>query len=776
MGLIKQFGCFDRRESYVGKRVDLRACAGLGIRFSGFLNAFIFCLVSVASLGNPQRLCAQFEDLPPLESPSSNASSANELKPPVVVKDKVTKDAVATDRVDNGNTEQQKSPNSAANVLPTRNTTFVPLDKASSFDAPPTTKTTTKKTLAASQKTSNAAIGFDGFDDVFQITHPGANANLDDPYQVRLVREKQQDATALPIRSTSTDSAFQPTGNKFQTLQTAKRSERNLSSFHRQPIVKRTGGTEYRPWWLEKFAVDRQLPTKQRSVAITVDMLVISMLRNSPEIRALSQEPLIASTFVDVENANFDPITFLESKWDDTSEPVGNLLTTNNSPFLKDHIATAKAGFRKKNRIGTDVELSQNVGFKNSNSEFFQPQDQGTARLELSVNQPLLNGAGKVVGTSRILLAELDSDISQHQLAEKLQEKILVVIKAYWELFYQKSVYELRNKNHESAVEILRLLKGRASFDAQRSQVIRAEAAVASRRLELVRSRTDVQNAETRVRELTRDPRFGKLGVLRQQELVPVEFPQVNSSAYPNLPAVVSVAFENRPEISQAMGRLKAASIQNDVAKNQLLPQLSLIVNAYTAALNGDSGIEQAWQRQFVDSTPGYSAGLVFEYPIYNRAAQAKKQRIEAEMTKLSAELDDAFGDITAEVEIAYRELKMAYEATQQSLESIMTAERDQVFIQKRWENFAFLENQDFASPTIFLEQLLDAQDRITQAQIQYANSTRQFMIASAELRKAEGSLLNYRSLTGRELELLQPADESDSQAPTRDLAPERNQ
>ncbi len=497
-------------------------------------------------------------------------------------------------------------------------------------------------------------------------------------------------------------------------------------------------------WWLQQVNEN-----SEHDIGISVDQIVLSMLQNSPEIRAISQEPIIASTFIDQESAKFDPISFLESRWDDTNEPVGNILTTNSSPFLKEHIVDARAGFRKKNRIGTELDLSQSIGFKNSNSDFFQPQDQGTARLELNINQPVLNGAGRVVGTSRILLAQIDHKVAGNQYAKRLQDKILTAIRAYWELHFQKASYVLHKKNYEAAEKLLTRLKGRQSFDTQRSQIIRAEAAIAARKLDLVRSLTDIRNAETIIREITRDSTLGRLGVLNQPRLAPCENPVIDERLYPVLPLVVKLAYDNRPEIQEAVHRLKAAGIQNNVAKNQLLPQLSLLLNVYSAALNGETGIESALQRQLTASTPGYSAGFVFEYPLHNRAAIARKHRVEAEINKLSSELDDVFGRVTAEVEIAFRELKMAAESIRQAKASIIAAQKDQSFIQSRWENFAFLENPDFSSPTIFLEQLLDAQDRITEVEIQYADASRKFMVATAELRKAEGSLLGYREVKG---------------------------
>ena len=500
-------------------------------------------------------------------------------------------------------------------------------------------------------------------------------------------------------------------------------------------------------WWLPQVN-----HSSKHGIGISVDQVVLSMLQNSPEIRAISQEPIIASTFIDQESAKFDPVSFLESRWDDTNEPVGNILTTNSSPFLKEHIVDARAGFRRKNRSGAEFDFSQSIGFKNSNSDFFQPQDQGTARLELNINQPVLSGAGRVVGTSRILLAQIDHKVAWNQYAKGLQDEILMAIRAYWELHFQKSSYVLHKKNYESAEKLLRRLKGRQSFDTRRSQIIRAEAAIAARKLDLVRSFTDIRNAETLIREITRDATLGRLGVLNQPTLEPRENPVIDERLYPDLPFVVTVAYDNRPEIQEAVQRLKAAGIQNNVAKNQLLPQLSLLLNVYSAALNGDTGIESALQRQLTASTPGYSAGFVFEYPLHNRAAIARKHRVEAEINKLSSELDDVFGRVTAEVEIAFRELKMAAEAVRQAKISIIAARKDQSFIQRRWENFAFLENPDFSSPTILLEQLLDAQDRITEVEIQYSDASRKFMVAIAELRKSEGSLLGYQEVQGSDL------------------------
>ena len=113
------------------------------------------------------------------------------------------------------------------------------------------------------------------------------------------------------------------------------------------------------------------------------------------------------------------------------------------------------------------------------------------------------------------------------------------------------------------------------------------------------------------MRRLINDPNWL---VNQEIELIPTEQPVVmdwNTS----LQEVVYSSLENRPEIRESVSRAKIAAVQRDVSQNELLPELTLLFGTYLAALNGDSGIERAWQQQFDGTQPGVSLGFEFEWP-----------------------------------------------------------------------------------------------------------------------------------------------------------------
>ena len=101
------------------------------------------------------------------------------------------------------------------------------------------------------------------------------------------------------------------------------------------------------------------------------------------------------------------------------------------------------------------------------------PNPQATTQLELRYTQPLLNGAGRSFNESRIVLARIHTEISSDALAAELEEHLVKVTEAYWELYRARAEYFQRQKLVDSARATLEILEGRAGVDADRRQVLR---------------------------------------------------------------------------------------------------------------------------------------------------------------------------------------------------------------------------------------------------------------------------------------------------------------
>lgn len=505
-------------------------------------------------------------------------------------------------------------------------------------------------------------------------------------------------------------------------------------------------GSESPTWW--KQQVLRTIGTAVTEQPVDTNSLVYSTLQNSPRIRAVSQNPLIRELQVIEADSDFDPTTFIRSQFQDRVDPVGDSLsiTSDGSQFLSDHIWSGEMGVRKKLRTGAHYELGQTLGFHNSNSSFFTPQDQGTATLALNVTQPLMRGRGRYYNQSQILIAQSASGAAWDTFTAELQEEILETVTAYWELYSDRSIYLQKKRNVARGVEVLRILEGRKDLDSLPSQITRARSAVKSRKTDLANAFRDIRDSETEIRRLTADRDWQGN---QNREMLPTETPSTEGLDI-GLEQVVLTAIEHRPEIKETMARAKIAGIQRDISENELLPELSLLLGTYVSALKGDSNLGQAIQDQFGEVTPGYSVGLEFEFPFRNRAAHSRYTQRQLQLAKIRAEVDETMLNVIAESQISLRRVTSAKETLDAALQAIEAARADLEQNYRRWESFALIEGDiaDGQTPTTALDQLLDSQERLTVAELVFTKSELELKTSEVELQRTMGTLLIHENVS----------------------------
>ena len=500
-------------------------------------------------------------------------------------------------------------------------------------------------------------------------------------------------------------------------------------------------------WW--KQQVTQPLHPENQALPINSNGLVLAALQNSPRIAAVSKNPLIRELQVVEADAEFDPVRFVRSQFQDRVDPVGNSLTINDNltqQFLKDNIWTAEAGIRRKLRTGADFTVSQQLGFQNSNSNNFIPQDQGTATLALNVTQPLLRGRGRFYNQAQILIAQSTGGVAWEVFQKELQEELEGVAGAYWQLYLERSIYLQRKRNVQRGQVILDRLNGRRELDSLPAQIARAKSSVQTRRTELANAFRNVRNAETEIRRRVSDRNWM---ASQKLELLPEELPTVQNVGW-ELDQVVKTALNHRPEIRESMRRIKIAGVQRDVSENELLPELSFLIGTYVSALRGDSDIPGAFIDQFGSVTPGYSFGLEYELPRLNRAARSRFQQRHLQFKRLQNELEEVIQNVIAESQIALRRITSAIETLAAAEEAIVAARADLDQNQTRWESFALVEGDvaEGVTPTTILDQLLDSQERLSQAEIVYAQAEQELKVAELALQRSMGTLLMHQEVS----------------------------
>ena len=493
-----------------------------------------------------------------------------------------------------------------------------------------------------------------------------------------------------------------------------------------------------RLWW------DQHVASAQRdelpNMGTDLHSLMYLALKYSNQIRIAAEDPLIRETAIAEADSNFDWTKYVNSSWEDTSQPTSNqLIAGPNVDRFADQIFQAAAGVRRNTRTGGVLDISQRFGYQDNNSEFFVPGDQATGQLTLSYSQPLLRGRGLAYNNSLVLLAQIDSEVAMDEFRATLQDHLLEVARAYWLLYQERAVLAQQVKLFLKTEKIVTVLKERQGIDAQRTQYVLASSALATRKSDLIRSRTSVINAETRLRGLINAP---ELSNSDQVELVPSEFPTLNFIDV-SLQNEIQVSLQNRPEVHAAIKQVRAGATRLGIAQHELLPALNLVTQVYANGLRGNSDFGEAFGDQFTDGRPSYSLGLNYELPVGNRLAKARLCRRQIELRQLERQYAQALQAIQVEVDIAVREMVTSHAEVRARRVALKAAEAEAATIEARWRNLI----DGSGTSSLNLESLLDAQERVTQAEGEYVTSLLTLNLASINLRKANGTLLQSENV-----------------------------
>ena len=499
------------------------------------------------------------------------------------------------------------------------------------------------------------------------------------------------------------------------------------------PIPTVTAPLDVSVWW--QNAIAQPMGLSPHSLPIDVATVTQTALVSSPFVKGILSEPLIRQNDVVIADADFDTLAFIEAKFANTNEPVGSALTTgDNSDRFRDETFSSSAGVRKKTRAGGSFEIVQRGGFQDNNSTFLVPNPQGTSRLEFNFTQPLLRDHGRTVNQTRVLLAQIDMQVATSEVRDKLEDHLVNVTRAYWELFQARAEWLQRNRLVESATKLSEILQAREGIDSHQRQVLRAQAAVASRRSDLVRVETRVRNAQAQLRVLTGDPRLVQSSLL---ELTPQDMPLAYPISVSTRQATIT-ALDNRNDIAAAIREIQAVSARVGAARNQVLPRLDLILGTYVAGLDGKTDTFGAIGNQFSDGGASYAAGLLFEIPVGNRANRARLARNQWEMQRALYEFQQSTEVAFAEVEVAVRETRTTFNEMATKKQSIDASENEVNYLRQRWE----LLPDPNESPVLLIEDLLDAQERLADEERAFVRAQVAYALSWVSLRKVTGVLL----------------------------------
>ncbi|MGH7395054.1 MAG: TolC family protein, partial [Candidatus Methylomirabilales bacterium] len=230
---------------------------------------------------------------------------------------------------------------------------------------------------------------------------------------------------------------------------------------------------------------------------------------------------------------------------------------------------------------------------------------------------------------------------------------------------------------------------------------------------EIITGEKAVRDGEDR---LKRAMNFGLAPGEPEFTIQPTDKPAVLGGPVP-LEGSLKDARERRPELLQAQEEVRNQERTYRFARNQLLPTLDLIGKVGTNGLG--STFNDDFDRGASGSFPTVEVGLLFEYPLGNRAARSEAERVRLLLEQARVSLRNVDQRVALEVREAVRQVRTTLERIEATRRARELAAEQLRIEEKRLEA---------GVSTTF--QVLEFQDDLTRAE---ANEIR----ASTDYRKA---------------------------------------
>jgi outer membrane protein TolC len=404
---------------------------------------------------------------------------------------------------------------------------------------------------------------------------------------------------------------------------------------------------------------------------LTLDEAIRTSLANSEVIRVLAgtaavasgatiYDPAITNTLIDQNRATFDPTVESRNTFFRAEQPQGLFQNPFAPPSPVEIRAVPTEGFRSSTGVqkqfitGGTARVDVNVDHSRAPGSLVPLNPQTSTGTSLSLNQPLLQGAGAAANLAPILISRIDTERSFFQLKDSVQELVRGTVEAYWQLSFAQVDVWAREQQVAQGREALKRAEAR-SFTGSGNE---AEVAQATVSYETFRANLIAAQANRLAREAALRNVMG-VSASDDRQLVPATPPSTR-----RLPAewqqLLALAEEFRPDLIELKLVLEADEQQLVIARNGALPRLDAVALYRWNGLEGrtPTGLRLDDNGQFTD----WELGVNFSVPLGLRRERAIVRQSELVLARDRANLDQALHAATHRLAASYRDLDQYYE------------------------------------------------------------------------------------------------------------------
>jgi outer membrane protein TolC len=399
----------------------------------------------------------------------------------------------------------------------------------------------------------------------------------------------------------------------------------------------------------------------------------------------------------------------------------------------------------KLTATGTQFALRNITDYDDNNApgnifgSAWQTQFEGTVR------QPLLQGGGvtfnRIAGpygtpgfNNGILVAKVNTDINSQDFDAALRNYLSDVYNAYWDLYYSYRDLDSKQQALQKSRETWQAYQAEAEAD-RRGGVSEALA-----REQFYRFQSDLEDAIAgRVGQRTQN----RLPVNDNRLLRPVSEPQLTPIVF-DWDSMAMEAVTRRPELQRQRLVVKRNELELIANKNFLQPRLDLYGTYRVRGLGHDlaggeirDGLRSALGETGTFEHREWEAGVELSVPIGFRQAHAAVENAELLLSRNRAVLHEQERQVLHDLSTQVAEVDRAWQQVQANLNRYLAA-KDAVD--------ALDANREVGLP-VNLEQVLDAQRRVAEAQSNYHLARTEYAIALKNVHLEKGSLLDYSNV-----------------------------
>ncbi len=340
--------------------------------------------------------------------------------------------------------------------------------------------------------------------------------------------------------------------------------------------------------------------------------------------------------------------------------------------YTEDTLDTS-ASVSQKFSSGTAVDVEFDTSFSDST---LNTSSDASTRIGVSVTQSLMQGAGTAVNRAEIMQAEIDTDISKHQLKGYAEYLVSAVEKTYWDLALARS----RITIYEESLALAQKQKEETSEKIEAGQLPEIELAAA--RAEVALRKEDLINAKSRAAVT----RLRLLQILNPRDKInwdgEITLKDIPEAADVDLGPVedrVKTALEARSDLNQAELEQGKGILEVQRTRNGILPKLDLFVNL------GTTGYADSFSDSIKGMNDGHydaEIGLRFRYPSLSGSPRSEYEKARISSRTASLALENMKDVVQFDVRSAYIEVTRAREqvaataATRKALDEKFNAEK----------------------------------------------------------------------------------------------------